>query len=178
MFRIVCVAAVALGLMTGCTSKAPQSAPVASDIRKALDQSGLKDVSVAQDRDKGVVTLAGHVANDVDKSRAGQIAATYTSGQVVANEVAVLPAGNAGDAKAIDSDLDKGVDNNLDAALISGGYRTGIHHAVKNGVVTLTGTVDTENQRAQIESLAKGVPNVLQVVNEVQTRHQKATSTK
>jgi osmotically-inducible protein OsmY len=127
---------------------------------------------------KGVVTLAGHVANDVDKSRAGQIAATYTSGQVVANEVAVLPAGNAGDAKAIDSDLDKGVDNNLDAALISGGYRTGIHHAVKNGVVTLTGTVDTENQRAQIESLAKGVPNVLQVVNEVQTRHQKATSTK
>jgi osmotically-inducible protein OsmY len=42
--------------------------------------------------------------------------------------------------------------------------------------VTLTGTVDTEAQRSQVEAIAKGVPNTLQVVNEIQTRHEKATS--
>ncbi|MBK5295295.1 MAG: hypothetical protein JJE04_26910 [Acidobacteriia bacterium] len=30
-------------------------------IRSSLDQAGFKDVSVKQDRDKGVVTLGGHV---------------------------------------------------------------------------------------------------------------------
>ena len=29
--------------------------------RTSLDQAGFKDVSVSQDRDKGVVTLSGHV---------------------------------------------------------------------------------------------------------------------
>ena len=56
------------------------------------------------------------------------------------------------------ADLDKGIDSNLDAALISGGYKKGIGHTVKNGVVTLTGTVDTEDQRNQLTALAKGVP--------------------
>jgi osmotically-inducible protein OsmY len=47
---------------------------------------------------------------------------------------------------------------------------------VKSEVVTLTGTVDTESQRQQLETIAQGVPNAQQVVNEIQTRHQKATS--
>jgi osmotically-inducible protein OsmY len=76
----------------------------------------------------------------------------------------------------MNTDLDEGIDKNLDAALISNGYRTGIHHSVKSEVVTLTGTVDTESQRQQLETIAQGVPNAQQVVNEIQTRHQKATS--
>ena len=177
MFRIVGAALLAMGLMAAC-STAPQSGLVVDNIRKSLDQAGLRDVSVAQDRDKGVVTLSGHVASDAEKAHASQIAQSFATAQVVANEVAVLPAGNTGDAKAINSDLDKGIDNNLEAALISGGFRTGIHHSVKNGVVTLTGSVNSESERAQIQSIAKGVPNTQQVVNEIQTRHQKATSTK
>ncbi len=177
MFRIAGTVLLALGLLAGC-STAPQAAPVADDIRKSLDQAGLKDVSVSQDRDKGVVTLGGHVASDADKARAGQIAQAIATTQVVANEVASLPVVDPGPTKTVYSDLDKGIDNNLDAALISGGYKTGIHHSVKNGVVTLTGTVNTEHERAQIGLLAKGVPNTQQVVNEIQTRHQKATSTK
>jgi hyperosmotically inducible periplasmic protein len=177
MFRIAGTALLALGLMAGC-STAPQSEPVADNIRKSLDQAGLKDVSVSQDRDKGVVTLGGHVATDADKARAAQIAQSIATTQVVANEVASLPAVDPGPTKTVYSDLDKGIDNNLDAALISGGFRTGIHHSVKNGVITLTGSVNTENERAQIQSIAKGVPNTQQVVNEIQTRHQKATSTK
>jgi osmotically-inducible protein OsmY len=177
IFRIAGTVVLALGLMVAC-STAPQSQPVADNIRKSLDEAGLKDVSVSQDRDKGVVTLSGHVANDAEKTHASQIAQSFATAQVVANEVAVLPPGDSGDAKTINADLDEGIDNNLDAALLSGGFRTGIHHSVKNGVVTLTGSVNTENERAQIEGLAKGVPHTQQVVNEIQTRHQKATSTK
>ena len=163
-------ALVAMGLLAGCAST-PQD-----NIPKALVQAGLKDVSVSADRTKGVVTLSGHVAADADKARAAQIAQSIATDQVIANEVAVLPAKDPGSTKTVYADLDKGIDNNLDAALISGGFKTGIHHSVTTGVVTLTGTVDTEAQRSQVEAIAKGVPNTLQVVNEIQTRHEKATS--
>jgi osmotically-inducible protein OsmY len=164
-----------IGLFTGCSST-PKAAPVAGNIRTSLQQAGLKDVSVTQDRDKGVVTLGGHVASDADKARAGQIAQSMATDQVIANQLAVLPPNDAGPTKTMDADLDKGIDNNLDAALISNGYKSGIEHSVKNGVVTLSGTVDSENQRAQLATIAQGVPNTQQVVNEIQTRHTKATS--
>jgi osmotically-inducible protein OsmY len=176
MFRIVTTTTLlTLGLLAGCSST-PKAAAVTGNIRTSLDQAGLKDVSVTQDRDNGVVTLGGHVATDADKANANQIAESLAAGQVVANQVAVLPPSNAGPAKTVYADLDKGIDNNLDAALISGGYKTGIGHSAKNGVVTLTGTVDSEAQRTQLEQIAQGVPNTQQVVNEIQTRHQKATS--
>ncbi len=176
MFRIVTTTTVlAIGLLAGC-STTPKTPAVAGPIRKSLDQAGLEAVSVIQDRDKGVVTLGGHVGTDADKNNAGQIAQALAAGQVVANQVAVLPSNDAGRTKTMNADLDKGIDNNLDAALISNGYTTGIHHSVKNEVVTLTGTVDTETQRAQLETIAQGVPNTQQVVDEIQTRHQKATS--
>jgi hyperosmotically inducible protein len=175
MLRIIGSVTLALGLLVGC-SQTPKAPDVADNVRKSLDQAGLKDVSVKQDRDKGVVTLGGHVATDADKARAIQIAQSDAQGQVVANEVAVLPANDSGPTKTVYADLDKGIGNNLDAALVAAGYKD-IHHTVKNGVVTLTGTVDTEQQRSQIETLARGVPNQQQIVDEIQTRHQKATTT-
>ena len=59
--------------LVGCssTSKSPD---VSDSIRKSLDQPNLKDVSVSQDRDKGIVTLRGHVAADADKTQAESIA--------------------------------------------------------------------------------------------------------
>ena len=45
------------GAFAGCSTAPTKSADVVDPIRKSLEQAGLKDVSVAQDRDKGVVTL-------------------------------------------------------------------------------------------------------------------------
>ena len=50
--------------LSACTRSAEKAPDVSSAIRQSLDQAGLKDVSVSQDRDKGVVTLGGHVATD------------------------------------------------------------------------------------------------------------------
>lgn len=172
---LVVTSLLTFGFLTGCanTTKAPA---VSSEIRKSLDQSGLKDVSVSQDRDKGVVTLGGHVATNDDKGRADQIARSMAAGQVVANQVEVVPPNDSSAAKTVDSDLDKGIDKNLDATLVANGLDHGVSHSVKNGVVTLKGTVDTDAQRNQLAALAERVPNTQQVVNEIQTRHTKATT--
>jgi osmotically-inducible protein OsmY len=145
-------------------------------IRKSLDQVGLKDISVRQDRDKGVVTLAGHVAADGDKTKADSIARSIATGQVVANEIAVMPRRGERDAKAVNSDLDKGIENNLHAALIQNGLQKTVNYGVKNGVITLNGEVDSQSKRTQAEQVASTVPNVEQVVNDLQVRNQKASS--
>jgi hyperosmotically inducible periplasmic protein len=47
---------------------------------------------------------------------------------------------------------------------------------VKNGVLTLSGEVNSQARRAQVEKVASAVPNVQQVVNELQVKNQKAIS--
>jgi hypothetical protein len=55
-------------ILSGC-SELPKSPDITDAVRKFLDQAGYKDVSVSQDRDKGVVTLGGTVASDSDKHK-------------------------------------------------------------------------------------------------------------
>ena len=164
-----------LAALTAC-STAPKAPDVSSAVRTSLDQAGLKDVSVSQDRDKGVVTLGGKVPAEADKARAESIATSISASQVVSNQIAVTPPGNESAAKTINSDLDKGIDNNLDAALVANALQKGVKYDVKSQVVTLTGEVDSQSKRAQVEKLAASVANVNQVVNELQVKNQKATT--
>jgi hyperosmotically inducible protein len=165
-----------VGTLAGCSTASTKSADVSDSIRKSLDQSGFKDVSASQDRDKGVVTLTGHVTADTDKSKAESIAESIAVGQVVSNQIAVVPVGGESDAKAVNSDLDKGIETNLDAALIEAKLHDNVKYGVSNHVVTLTGDVDSEATRSLAEKVASSVPNVQQVVNELQVKGQKATS--
>ncbi len=162
--------------LVGC-STSTKSRDVADSVRKSLDQIGLKDVTVSQDRNKGVVTLGGHVAAETDKAQAESLAKSIAAGQVVANQIAVIPPGGESEARTVNSDLDKGIENNLHAALIQNRLLKGVKYDVKNGVVTLTGEVNSQSKRAQVEQLASGVPNVQQVVNVLQVKDQKASST-
>lgn len=175
IFQVIC-ALMLVGILAACSQTATKSPDVADSIRKSLDQAGLKDVSVSQDRDKGVVTLGGHVPVDADKAQAESIAKSMAGEQVVANQIAVIPVGAESDAKAVISDLDKGIEKNLDAALIQNQMNKNVKYTVKNGVVTLTGEVNSQSRRAQAAKVAAGVPNVQQVVNELQVKGQKATS--
>lgn len=159
-----------------CTRPADKSPDVTSAVRQALDQAGLKDVSVNQDRDKGVVTLGGHVPSDDAKGQAEAIAKTMAAGQVVANQVAVIPPGFEKVARTVNSDLDQGIEKNLDAALVASRFNSQVKYDVKNRVVVLKGEVDSEAKRAEAAKVAAAVPNVGQVVNEVQVKNQKATS--
>jgi hyperosmotically inducible periplasmic protein len=164
------------GTLVGCSGTVA-SPDVSDSIRKSLDQAGFKDVSVSQDRDKGVVTLGGQVASNGDKAQAETLAKSLAGAQVVADQIAVIPPGLEKDAKAVNSDLDQGIEKNLDAALIQSNMLKSVKYEVKSGVVTLTGEVNSENKRARAEKVAAGVPNVQQVVNNLQIKDQKASST-
>src|ERR1700724_657061 len=165
-----------VGGLLGCSNTPTKSPDVTDSVRRSLDQAGYKDVSVSQDRDKGVVTLAGTVASESDKAQAESLAKAAAGGQVVANTIAVRPPGDESAAKAVDADLDQAIEKNLDAALVKRKMDKGVHYDVKNGVVTLKGDAGTPTRRSAIEQIAKNVPNVKQVVNEMQLKEQKATS--
>ena len=169
------LAVVVVGTLVGCSTTSTKAPDVSDSVRASLDQAGYKDVSVSQDRDKGVVTLGGHVAADSDKSQAESIARSLAGTQVVSNQIAVLPPGGEHEAKTVNSELDEAIEHNLDAALIQNKLHDNVKYAVKNHVVTLSGEVDSQSKRARAESVASGVPNVQQVVNELQVKGQKAT---
>src|SRR6202030_4620025 len=94
------------GALAGCsdTNKSPD---VTDNVRKSLDQAGFKDVSVSQDREKGIVTLSGQVASENAKSQAESLAKSLAGAQVVADQIAVIPKGAEKEAKAVNSDLDE-----------------------------------------------------------------------
>src|ERR1700690_1478822 len=104
----------AAGILAGCSGTSAKSPDVSDAIRKSLDQSNLKDVTVSQDRDKGVVTLEGKVTADADKAQAETIAKSFAGTQVVADQIAVLPPGAEKETKAVNADLDDGIEKNLD----------------------------------------------------------------
>jgi hyperosmotically inducible protein len=162
-------------VVCGC-SETPKSPEVSDSIRKSFDQAGLNDVSVSQDRDKGVVTLTGTVGSDSDKSRAESIAKAIAGNQVVADQIAVRPPGQESMMKKVDSDLDSAIEKNFDATLIAQKLDKNVKYSAKNGVLTLTGEVNSQAKRTYVEKLAGQVPNVRQVVNELQVKNQKATA--
>jgi hyperosmotically inducible periplasmic protein len=170
------LAVVLVGTLAGCSTNFNRAADVSGIIRTSLEQAGLKSVTVSQDRDKGVVTLSGNVSADEDKFKAESIARSMSGAQVVSNQIAVLPLGAENIAHKVNVDLDEGIENNLDAALIKNQLHGNVKFAVKNHVVTLTGDVDSQSKRARAEEVASRVLNVDQVVNELQVKAQKATS--
>ena len=175
---VVILALFTIGGLSGCSGTATKSPDIADNIRKSLDQAGFKDVTVSQDRDKGIVTLSGPVASDNDKLQAESLAKSLAGAQVVANQIVVLPTGMEKNAKTVNSDLDQGIEKNLDAALIQNKMHDDVKYKVKSGVVTLTGEVNSQNKRDQAAQVATQVPNVMQVVNDLQVKNQKASSSR
>jgi hyperosmotically inducible protein len=176
--RLTLFTVLVIGSFIGCSTASSKSPDVSASLRKSLDQAGFKSISISQDRDKGVVVLGGHVPSENDKSQAESIAKSIAGNQVVSDQILVIPPGAESDTKAMNADLDKGIANNLDAALIQNALQKNVKYGVKNGVVTLTGEVNSQTMVTQAATIASSVPNVLQVVNELQVKDQKATSSR
>jgi len=167
-----------MGAVVGCANTPTKSPDVADNIRKSLDRPNFKEVSVSQDRDKGVVTLTGTTTTEADKAEAESIARAAAGPQVVSNQIAVRAPGNEDLAKTVASDHDKAIEKDLHALLVQNKLDSAVKYDVKNGVVTLNGTVNSQTRRAMVEKLAMGVSHVQQVVNEIQVKNQKATSSR
>ena len=165
------VGIVTLLLCVACSNKAGDNASYKDSVKKALEQAELTDVSVAEDRDKNTVTLGGTVHSNDARAKASEVARASAGNRTVVNEVSVQPIGAESDAKSIASNVDDAIEKNYKAALISNGLqKQRIDFKAKNGVLTIKGSVKTVAQRQRAQSAAASVPNVQQVVNQVDVK--------
>lgn len=161
-------AACLLALSIGCSQNKTTTADVKGNVSHALDNAGFKDVSVAVNNEKELVTLTGDVKTQADKDQVEKIAKDNATGFVVSNEVGIRPEGVESQAKNIDQNVDTAIEKDFKAVLIANRLENQhIKYSAKNGVLTLKGKVDRAATREQAEKLAAGVPNVQQVVNEL-----------
>jgi osmotically-inducible protein OsmY len=161
------VAVISTLLIGSACSK--QSASYKDSVKTALDQADLKGVTVSEDADKNTITLGGTLHSEEAKQKAADVAKANAGNRVVVNEVGVEPVGMESQAKSVQSNLDDGIENNYKAALVSKSLnQQHIRYDAKNGVLTLKGKVKTPAQKQEAERLAQAVPNVQQVVNEIE----------
>jgi hyperosmotically inducible protein len=171
------LAALLLCVAIGCTSNKANTPDVKDQVSKALANAGYKDVKVTANNDKQLVTLTGDVKTQEDRDKAEELAKSAAPGYVVAVEIGVRPEGVESAAKKIDSNVDDAIEKDFKAVIIANRLeKQHISFDAKNGVLTLKGDVDTPGQRQQVEKLAASVPNVQQVVNELDVKGAKRRS--
>lgn len=166
-------AAILLGTLAvaGCHNQ-PAHLDEKSAVTDSLKTNNLGDVSVSQDRDKGVMTLTGNVTSDDQKAQAESLVKQAAPDYTVADEIGVRPVGDQSQAGAVASNLDSGIEDNYKASIKANKNldEQSIHFKAKNGTLVLKGSVRTVAQKKEAESLAKQVPNVQQVVNELEVK--------
>lgn len=168
---ILATLALVLGLSTACNDNKGNSVSYSDNVKKALDQAELTDVNVKEDKDRNTVTLGGMVHTDEAKGKAEDVAKAAAGSRIVVNEVSVQPVGLESEAKSVASNQDSAIEKNFKAALISKGLdKESIDFGAKNGVLTLTGKVKTVRQREEAQEVASNVPNVQQVLNQIDVK--------
>ncbi len=168
--KALIVPALAFALGIACTEKKVTNLDP-DTVKSAEKQAGYNDVSVDVNKEKGVVTLNGRVGSEQDKDRAGQVAQAVAGNLVVANQISIEPPGVASQAKEIEGNLDDSIDKQFKALLIANHWdKDHIAYKAKNGVLTLKGRVANMQERADVEKVAATVPNVTQVVNELDVK--------
>ncbi|HZU41066.1 MAG TPA: BON domain-containing protein [Terriglobales bacterium] len=154
------------------TTNPANNADVKDVVSKALEQADLKDIHVSDDAEKNVITLTGAVHSQESKDKATQVAKGAAPNRIIANEISVQPVGAESQARNIAGNVDDGIQKNFKAAMIANGLdKQHIRASAKNGVLTLKGTVDTQAERDAAQKVGASVPNVSQVVNELQVKN-------
>src|SRR6516165_6178964 len=109
----VLACAMAIG---GCHS--PVHPDEKSAVTDSLKNNSLGDVSVAQNRENGVMTLSGNVDSQEAKNRAESLAKQAAPDYTVADEIGVRPP-QVANAGAVASDLDSAIEDNFKASIKS-----------------------------------------------------------
>jgi len=163
-------------IVAGCNK--PAHPDEKSQVNDALKNNNLSAVSVSQDRDKGVMTLKGDVNSQDLKNQAENIAKQAAPDYTLANEIGVRPPGE-NNAGSVASNLDSAIEDNYKAMIKAHAVLNdqSIRASAKNGTLVLKGTVKTAKQKKEAEDLAKKVPNVQQVVNEIEINSGKHSTT-
>jgi hyperosmotically inducible periplasmic protein len=141
-------------------------------VYNALNQHDLRSVNVSQDRGAGTITLSGIVGAAIQKQEAVQFAQQAAPGYSIVDRLKVENAGVQGAIKAAQKDakLDSAIEDHYEATLAAHKNLKDIHASAYNQTLTLKGSVKTYKEREEAEDLAKKVPKVDHVVNEIQIK--------
>ena len=158
-------------VLAGCKTIHPDEK---SAVTSALSTNNLSAVSVSQDRDKGVMTLSGNVDSQDLKNQAESLSKQAAPDYTIADEIGVRPPGD-NQAGSAASNRDSAIEDNFKAEIKENKALNdqSIHASAKNGTLVLTGSVKTVAQKREAEKIAKAVPNVQQVVNELEVKPNK-----
>jgi hyperosmotically inducible protein len=120
------------------------------------------------------MTLKGNVDSQDLKNQAENIARQAAPDYTVADEIGVRPPGES-TAGSVASNLDSAIEDNFKASIKAHENLNdqSISGSAKNGTLVIKGTVKTAAQKKEAYSLAKQVPNVQQVVNELEIKGSK-----
>jgi len=173
-FFLLCGGILFAGTMaiTGCEHKTyPDDKGAVTD---ALNNNNLGKIDVSQDREKGVMTLKGNVDSDSDKQNAENLVRQAAPGYTIADEIGVRPP-EEHNAGAVASKQDSAIEDNFEASIKAHQNLDdqSIHGSAKNGTLVITGSVKTSTQKTEVTTLAKRVPDVQQVVNELEVKPNK-----
>jgi hyperosmotically inducible periplasmic protein len=164
-------AAVLAGVIAVAGCNKPSHPDEKSAVNDALKNNNLSAVSVSQDREKGVMTLKGNLDSQDMKNQAENVAKQAAPDYTIADEIGVRPPGDS-NAGSVASNLDSAIEDNYKAMIKA--HTTlddqSISCSAKNGTLVLKGSVKTAKQKKEAEDLAKKVPNVQQVVNELEIK--------
>jgi hyperosmotically inducible protein len=170
---IAAIAALTLILGIGCGKQRASNPSVKNNVESALDQAGLKNINVDEDRSKGVITLKGEVPSQEDKARAEETARNAAGNMVVANELLVT-AGGEGMAKDVAKSNDAAIEARFKEYIVANNLKSErIRYDAKNGVLTITGEVASPQERAKVEQDAAKIEGVTQVVNKLEVKGKK-----
>ncbi len=168
-FLIASTAVLATTLsVSGCSHSGHPDKRMA--VYNALDQHDLRSVNVSQDRLAGTMTLSGIVGSNDNKQTAAQVAQQAAPGYSIVDHLQVQNAGLVSEIKAAQKDvrLDTAIEHHYKSTLAAHKDLKGIHYSAYNQILTLKGSVKTYKERQEAEDLAKKVPQVQQVINDIQ----------
>jgi hyperosmotically inducible protein len=171
------VALVGLLALVGCQSDHPDSKQA---VYNTLDQHDLRSIEVFQDRRKGEMTLRGIVGSPNQKAQAESLAQQAAPGYTIKDQIQVQNAGLQGlELQAQkNSALDSAIEDKFKASLQSNKRlgREDIKYSADNGTLYLKGSVKSEREKKEAEDLAKKVPQVQHVVNDLAVKGSQTTA--
>jgi hyperosmotically inducible periplasmic protein len=160
--------AVVVALFVGLAGCATNTNDPGDRVDRALKQANVKNVNVDYDKDGRVVHLKGSVDSPDERARAEQVATDVvgTSGKVL-NELTV----EGMDSRTAD-DADSMIKSRLNDSINADPQLTDqtVDFNVNNGMVTVTGEVQTTAQKERVGQVVKGTAGVRDVANELKVK--------
>jgi len=163
-------------LLAGCNSgpKYPNSKP---NVTSSLAQDDLKNLTIKQDRNRGVITLRGTVASQEQKLQAEDIAKSAAPKYSITDETTVVPTSSS--APPVPSTVVAATPSQTDVRIQQEfNQKVKLHHSLArpgntitgtstNGDLVITGKVRTKSEKREVEKLAKSIPHVQQVEDDL-----------